>query len=63
MHPTGFEPAIPASELLQTHDIDGMTTGIGIENITRINKRAAISVCLDDLAYIYVEYLNLEQIQ
>ena len=29
MQPAGFEPAIPASELPQTHALDRATTGIG----------------------------------
>ena len=29
MPPAGFEPAIPASKLLQTHSLDSAATGIG----------------------------------
>ena len=29
MPPAGFEPAIPASERSQTHDLDGVETGVG----------------------------------
>jgi len=29
MLPAGFEPTIPASELSQTHALDGAATGIG----------------------------------
>ena len=29
MSPAGFEPAIPVSELPQTHALDGTATGIG----------------------------------
>jgi hypothetical protein len=29
MHPAGFEPAIPASERLLTHALDGAAIGIG----------------------------------
>ena len=37
MHPTGFGPAIPASEGLQTEVLDRMATGIDIERITLID--------------------------
>jgi hypothetical protein len=30
MHPMGFEPAIPESELPQTHALDLEATGIGV---------------------------------
>ena len=44
MYPTGFGPAFPASEPLQTHALDRMATEIDTEHITIINYRAAISV-------------------
>jgi len=31
MPPAGFEPAIPASELPQTHALDHVATGIGLQ--------------------------------
>ena len=37
MLPAGFEPAIPVSESLQTHDLDRTATGIGVLNIYRTN--------------------------
>jgi hypothetical protein len=33
MLPVEFEPAIPASEHLQTHALDRTATGIGVINI------------------------------
>jgi len=34
MKPAGFEPAIPASERLQTHAVDGVATWLASLNIT-----------------------------
>ena len=36
MPPASFEPAIPASELPQTHALDHMVTGIGERSGTNI---------------------------
>jgi hypothetical protein len=37
MPPAGFEPAIPASDQLQTHALDRAVTGIGGKNIKAQN--------------------------
>jgi hypothetical protein len=36
MPPVGFEPAIPASERLQTHALDGAATGIGLQHLSSL---------------------------
>jgi len=35
---TGFEPAVPASERLQTHALDGAATVIGVSRNTAYNS-------------------------
>jgi hypothetical protein len=37
MYPAGFEPAIPASEQPQTHDLDRTATGISSLYVFRLN--------------------------
>jgi hypothetical protein len=40
----GFEPAVPASERLQTHALDGVVTGIGRENVHSIKNDISVPV-------------------
>ena len=41
MHPAKFEPLTPASERLQTHDIDRAATGMGCIAEIRVVKKGA----------------------
>ena len=44
MLPAGFEPAIPASERPQTHDIDLAATEFGVSNTDSVNTDQAVCV-------------------
>ena len=54
MPPTGFEPAVPASERPQTHALDRAATGISLLNNTSTNttntkyeiQNTTLNVCL-----------------
>ena len=47
MPPAGFEPAIPASELSQTHALDRAATGIGSPSIKALNILQRIENAVD----------------
>jgi hypothetical protein len=56
---TGFEPAIPASDCLQTHTLDGATTGIGKTEINIRKFNHLIKTTLGTRIRIAPEHLHV----
>ena len=56
MPPAGFQPAIPASERLQTHALDRSATGIGTFEYSYLTK-----LCVQLLFLPLESYLLLKQ--
>jgi hypothetical protein len=72
MPPVGIEPAIPASQQLQTHALDRAATGIGlisntpldiITSVTITNNVAAVSTAVEVVALCIVWVLCHKQVK
>ena len=59
MPPAGFEPAIPASERLQTHALDRAATGIGQRWIQGFRRIGSIDTAFSLRNHLHLIYFNL----